>query len=136
MRAVLVDAGPLVALLHDDDVHHSDCVEAIGRIEGTLITVWPVLAEAMHLLAFSESAQDKLLDMVEAQVVEIAALGIADVPRMRELMRKYHDRPMDLADAALVRLAEREGIREILTIDRTDFGVYRLHGRQRFTIVP
>jgi predicted nucleic acid-binding protein len=55
---------------------------------------------------------------------------------MRELMRKYANRPMDLADAALLRVAEREGIRKIFTVDRRDFSVYRLHERTRLTILP
>jgi hypothetical protein len=55
---------------------------------------------------------------------------------MRELMRKYANRPMDLADAALVRVAEREGLRRIFTVDRRDFTVYRMRGGSRFTIIP
>jgi predicted nucleic acid-binding protein len=51
-------------------------------------------------------------------------------------MRKYANRPMDLADAALLRVAEREGIRKIFTVDRKDFAVYRLHGRIRPTLFP
>jgi len=39
-----------------------------------------------------------------------ADLGPDDCPRMRELMWKYRDLPMDLADAALVRIAERDGL--------------------------
>ncbi len=59
-----------------------------------------------------------------------------DVPRIRELMKKYANRPMDLADAALLRVAEREGIRKIFTVDRRDFSVYRLHGRTRPALLP
>ena len=55
---------------------------------------------------------------------------------MRELMRKYANVPMDLADAALVRVAEREGIRKIFTVNQRDFSVYRLHGRIRPTLIP
>jgi hypothetical protein len=51
-------------------------------------------------------------------------------------MRKYSDRPMDLADAALLRVAEREGFRKIFTVDRRDFAVYRLRGRTRLTLIP
>jgi hypothetical protein len=43
---------------------------------------------------------------------------------------------MDFADAALVRAAEREGLRGIFTVDRRDFAVYRLHGRSPFTTIP
>src|SRR3984893_8896984 len=59
------------------------------------------------------------------------AAALMDVPRMRELMGKYADRPVDLADAALIRVAEREGIRKIFNVDREDFTVFRLHGRVR-----
>ena len=55
---------------------------------------------------------------------------------MRELMKKYRDLPMDLADAALVRVAEREKVRVVFTIDRKDFGVYRPHRLGRFTLLP
>jgi hypothetical protein len=62
-----------------------------------LVTVWPVLAEAMYLLRGYLPAQEALWEMIEAGAVEILPLGIDDVPRMKELMRKYRDLPMDLA---------------------------------------
>jgi predicted nucleic acid-binding protein len=52
------------------------------------------------------------------------------------MMRKYADRPMDFADATLVRLAEREGLSTIFTIDHDDFETYRIDGRRRFRILP
>ena len=55
---------------------------------------------------------------------------------MRELMYKYRNRPMDLADAALVRVAERDQIDEIFTVDRADFEVYRIRGKKRFRLLP
>jgi uncharacterized protein len=55
---------------------------------------------------------------------------------MHELMKKYHDLPMDLADAALVRVAEREMIRRVFTLDRRDFTLYRPIGIGRFNILP
>lgn len=55
---------------------------------------------------------------------------------MRALMKKYRDLPMDLADAALVRVAEREGIRRVFTLDRRDFSVYRPLRTGRLEIVP
>jgi predicted nucleic acid-binding protein len=63
-------------------------------------------------------------------------LGLGDLPRIRELLRKYVDRPMDLADAALIRIAERESIRKIFTVDKRDFSAHRIHGRIRPSIVP
>jgi hypothetical protein len=81
-------------------------------------------------------AQDGLWEMIETGAVEILPLGVEDVPRMRELMRKYRDLPMDLADAALVRVAERERQRRIFTIDRRDFQIYRPARIGRFAIIP
>ena len=135
MRGVLVDAGPLVALLDRSDRHHTACVEASQLLRPPLISVWPAVTEAMYLLG-SPEAQDAVWEMLETQTVALASLDAADFARMRELMQKYRDRPMDLADAALVRVAEREKLRTIFTIDRRDFEVYRPSRSWRFSIVP
>ena len=99
-------------------------------------TVWPILTEAMYLLSFSWDAQNALWEMIQAGAIEILPLGTDDVARMRELMRKYHDLPMDLADAALVRVAERERLRRIFTLDRRDFQIYRPSRMGRFAVLP
>ena len=132
---ILVDAGPLVALLDADDQHHAACVAALKSLREPLATVWPAFTEAMYLLADLSAAQEALWEMLERGVIHLLLLDSADAPRMRELMRKYANGPMDLADAALLRVAEREGIRKIFTVDRLDFSVYRLHGRTRLTLI-
>jgi predicted nucleic acid-binding protein len=133
---ILVDAGPLIALIHEDDNEHERCRDALATMDEPLGTVWPAVAEAMHLLSFSSRAQEALWDMIEIGAVEIMPIGIDDVPRMKELMRKYRDLPMDLADAALVRVAERERLRRIFTLDRRDFQIYKPFRIGRFTIFP
>ena len=133
---ILVDAGPLVALVDADDQFHKKCVAALKALREPLVTVWPAVTEAMYLLSDLPKAQDALWEMVARGVLQLLPLDLADVSRIRELMGKYADRPMDLADAALVRVAEREGIRKIFTVDREDFSVYRLHGRVRPNIIP
>ena len=74
--------------------------------------------------------------LIERGAVRLLPLDEEDVPRIRELMEKYADLPMDLADAALVRVAERDGLRTVFTIDRRDFTVYRLKGGRRLAILP
>ncbi|HSK29624.1 MAG TPA: PIN domain-containing protein [Candidatus Limnocylindria bacterium] len=133
---ILVDAGPMIALIHEDDNEHRRCREAFAAMNESLGTVWPALAEAMHLLSFSWQAQEALWEMIEAGAVELLPLGADDFPRMKELMRKYRDLPMDLADAALVRVAERERLRRIFTLDRRDFQIYRPSRIGRFVILP
>ena len=136
MPSVLVDAGPLVALIDRGDSHHRECVEALDTLRDPLSTVWPAVAEAMYLLRVSADAQKALWDMINVVGVRFADLGLDDCPRMRELMWKYRDLPMDLADAALVRVAEREDLRRVFTIDRQDFEIYRPHRFGRFEIIP
>lgn len=134
---ILIDAGPLVALVDADDQHHVRCVEALKGIREPLGTVWPALTEAMYLLGDVPGAHDVLWEMfVGRGAVKLLTLGEDDMPRMRELMAKYADRPMDLADAALIRVAERDKIKVVFTVDRRDFGVYRFHGRGRITVIP
>ncbi len=136
MPAILVDAGPFVALVDRSDPHHHACRDALQSISDPLVTVWPAFTEAMYLLRVSWKAQDALWEMVEGEAVQILALDQADMPRIRELMRKYRDLPMDLADAALVRVAEREKLRRVFTVDRRDFELYRPARIGRFIIVP
>src|ERR1700722_14902909 len=113
---ILIDSGPLVALVDADDQYHSECSAALRTLHGQRMgTVWPVLTEAMHFLDDLFRAQDNVWEMVARGGVEILPLGPEDVPRIRELMKQYSDRPMDLADAALIRVAEREGIRHFFT---------------------
>ncbi len=133
---VLVDAGPLVALIHADDREHGRCKKVLDSLHDSMGTVWPALTEAMYLLSFSSRAQDALWELIEMQAVQILSLDAGDIPRMRELMRKYRDLPMDLADAALVRVAEREKLRRVFTLDRRDFGVYRPARIGRFSVMP
>ncbi len=135
MRNVLVDAGALIALLDRDDAHHGRCVEALKRIRQPLATVWPTVTEAMRLLAEVPRAPEALLDLLSDGAVHLLHLDAADAPRLKELMQKYRDRPMDFADAALVCVAEREDLNTILTFD-ADFAIYRLPPRARFKILP
>ena len=136
MPAVLVDTGPLVALLDRSDPYHLTCQETLGSLNDSLVTVWPVMTEAMYMLRSYWQAQDALWEMIDTGAVEILVLGKDDVARMRELMRKYRDLPMDLADAALVRVAERERLRRIFTLDRRDFQIYRPSRIGRFAVLP
>jgi hypothetical protein len=133
---ILVDTGPLVALVDSDDQHHTACVAALKRVQEPLATIWPAITEAMYLLSDLPRAQEAVWEMLALGTVQLLPLELADIARIRQLMRKYADRPMDMADAALLRVAERENIRKVFTVDRKDFAVYRLHGRVRPVVIP
>jgi predicted nucleic acid-binding protein len=136
VAAVLVDAGPLVGLVDRADADHEACVASLKRLSGPLVTVWPAFTEAMYLLRGSWQGQKALWSRLETDALALAPLDEADAPRMRELMEQYRDLPMDLADAALVRVAERESLTQIFTLDRKHFSIYRPGRRRRFSIVP
>jgi predicted nucleic acid-binding protein len=136
MPIVLVDAGPLVALIDRSDFSHQRCVDALATLRDPLGTVWPAFTEAMYLVRSSARAQRALWDVINSVGIRFLQIGLDDCPRMRELMWQYRDLPMDLADAALVRVAEREDLRRIFTVDRRDFEIYRPHRFGRFQILP
>ena len=133
---ILVDAGPLVALADASDAHHEACLGTLGRITEPMGTVWPALTEAVYLVQKWPRAQMEILDLVQSGALRVLPLGREDMARMRALMTKYRDLPMDLADAALVRAAERERISTVFTVDRRHFSLYRPLGIGRFRIVP
>ena len=135
MAAVLVDAGAFIALLDLADEHHQQVTAALASIGEPLVTVWPAVSEAMHFLGRTPRAQAALFDLIDDGSVSIAELGQADLRRMKALMSKYRDLPMDFADAALVRVAERDRLTRVLTFDR-HFDVYSLPGRARFVVLP
>lgn len=135
MRAVLVDTGPLVALLKRDDAEHEVIVAALKEIKEPLFSVGPVIVEAMYLLG-SWQSQKALWELLESGEIRLFHLDEGDYPGLRLLMEKYRDLPMDLADAALVHVAQREDIRKVLTLDHRDFRVYRLPYKRALTLLP
>lgn len=136
IHGMLVDAGPLAAMLNRRDRDHTACVSVLKLMQKPLLSTWMPVTEAMHLLGFSATAQSALLDMIERGALKILEIGVDDLPEIRTLMNKYRDQPMDFADATLVHVARREALHDVFTLDRRDFGVYRLKQNRSFTILP
>lgn len=133
----LTDAGPLIAIIDADEADHAACVDALDQLTIPLVTTWPAFTEAMYLLARAGGirGQQALWRLVRTDLLVVADLSPSAVDRSARLMDQYADRPMDLADATLVALAEERGDRRIFTLD-ADFQIYRFRGRQRFETVP
>lgn len=132
-----MDTGPLKAILDRNEPSHYPCVDALKELSGPLLTTWPVFTEAMHLLrpAGGWRAQEKLWEMRQRNLLAVVDLPTSGVERARNLMAKYSDVPMSLADATLVTLAEMRNIRRVFTLD-SDFRVYRFRGRSAFQLIP
>src|SRR5262245_5871069 len=118
---VLVDTGAFVALFDRRDRHHARVAAAWRSLRSPVETIWPVLTEAFHLLDFSSDAVEAMFDLVETGAMRLLPLSAEDVPRIRQLMARYSSVPMDLTDACLVRIAERERIKTVFTVDRRGF---------------
>jgi uncharacterized protein len=132
----LIDTGAILAFLDQEDRWHGRCVQALSSLRLPLATSAAVLAELFHLLRNYPRQKAMAWSFVRSASVTVLAIDDADLPSLDALMRRYADRPMDFADATLVRLAERERLSTIFTIDHGDFETYRIEGRRRFRIVP
>ena len=136
MKSLLLDTGPLVALLDRSDGAHGSCVEALRSVSGRMLTTEPVVTESLWLLDHSLAAQKACVELLLAADVKIIGQTSDTLKRAIVLMEKYHNVPMDYADATLVVLAENEGVADIFTLDKRGFEVYRFNGKHRFSIVP
>jgi predicted nucleic acid-binding protein len=123
---ILVDTGPLVALFDPADNWHEPCVARLRELREPLYTTIPVLTEAFHLLSPASLGAQKLMDFVAQRGLTVWFLADAHLDRAFELMSRYADCAMDLADASLVVAAEQLGTRKIFSIDRRDFATYRV----------
>jgi predicted nucleic acid-binding protein len=121
---VLVDTGPIVAYLHRGDAWHKAAVRFFRSWRGDLLTTWPVVTEAAYL---SEGPKARLAIIQWLQRnLQAVPQDAGDASHIERYYRKYADQDPDLADLSLLALAERTGVRDILTVDARDFAVYRL----------
>ena len=133
---VLVDSGPIVAILSESDEHHQACVGELRRIRGPLLTCWPVVTEAAWLLRAYPLAIARLLSSFHGAPFELVPLDEADLSGVAAILARYKGLGIQLADASLVHLANREGIETMFTLDRRDFGVLRLNRGRKLHLIP
>jgi len=128
-RPIAVDSGPLVALFDPSDFHHERAKDFFASpLRGFVTTA--VIAEVTHLLDFRKDTPVNFLRWLKLGALDVEDVTI-DLDRIIQLMAKYADTPMDFADATIVAVSERLGIRDVATLD-SHFVVYRLHDRQIF----
>jgi predicted nucleic acid-binding protein len=127
-RRVLIDTGPLVAYLNRRDQHHAWAVRCWSGLYDPLWTCEAVLSEAIFLLHDSDASVDPVLRLFERGIVRLDFNCRDQQADVFRLLRKYADRPMSLADACLVRMAELFDDSQVFTTD-DDFKIYRRRGR-------
>lgn len=131
---IVVDAGPLVALLDATEREHRRIAQAVKGLPGPFVTAEPALAEACFLLRHVKDGPLTVLRLVRDGLVRVGLAVEPEAVALEALMTKYADVPMSLADACLVRLAELNASARVLTFD-SDFHVYRRHRNRRIELV-
>lgn len=132
MERLIADAGFLIAVTRRSDPGHPGAVAFSRRFSGQLVTTSAVIVEACHF--FTPAARINLLNSVGPRLAVIE-VPVPSYPDLAATIGKYSDREIDFADASLVWLAERSGLRQILTVDVSDFSTFRLGNGKRFELV-
>jgi predicted nucleic acid-binding protein len=134
VKPVLLDTGVIVALLDRSEKYHHACAAAIRDLDAPLITCEAVLAESCYLLRNLPGAPETVLDNVGAGIFQVPFQLSREATAVKQVLRKYRDRRIDLADACLICLADEFGTADILTLDK-DFEVYRWSRRKPFRLL-
>lgn len=133
---MLIDTGPIVAILSGADAHHEACVEQFRELRSPLLTCWPVITEVSWLLREYPRVIEKFLASFNGRPFQLAVMGDSDLSGIAAILVKYKSLGIQLADASLLHLANREGIDTIFTLDRRDFTVLRLASGKRLRVIP
>lgn len=133
MGRVLVDSGFLVALGRRSDRRHAAAVSYLRRSDEQLVTVGAVIVEACFFL--NARAKRELLRWIAEGGIQVAEVPASNYDDLGATIDRYPSRDIDLADAALVWLADQTGLRRILTLDAVDFSLFRLKGGKGFDLV-
>jgi uncharacterized protein len=126
---VILDTGPLVAFLNRRDTHHRWAREIFETVAVPARTCESVISEACFRLRAVNGGPQSVLELVRDGLVSVAFHLSQEVPRIEQLMRKYADVPISLADGCLVRMSEQDLRATVLTVD-SDFHRYRRNGRE------
>jgi len=135
VKPVLLDTGVIVALLDRSERRHGACAAAVQQVEAPLITCEAVIAESCYLLRSLAGASEAVLENVAAGIFQIPFELSREAAGVRQILRKYRDRQIDLADACLILLADEFETADILTLDG-DFAAYQWGRNRAFRMLP
>jgi predicted nucleic acid-binding protein len=134
LETLLVDTGPLVALLDKKDEWHEWAVETFNTLRPPLLTCEAVITEAWHLLEGFPNARLSLSHFHVAGALRINFIFEKQMALVYNLLAKYSDVPMDFADACLVRMSELSENVRVWTLDR-DFHFYHRHRTEQIPLL-
>lgn len=130
---VLLDTGPLVALINRREQFHPWVRQEWAKIQPPLLTCESVITEAYFLLKNVYGGEAAIITLLRSRVIQIPFRLENNLEAVDELMIRYQSVPMSLADACLVRMTELYSS-ELLTLD-SDFTIYRKNRNQEIAII-
>jgi predicted nucleic acid-binding protein len=133
---VLMDTGPIVALLHRQDAHHVRCREQAAQLAGPVFTCWPVITEAAWLLRSLPGSLPRLLEVLADRDIACLHLESSAIPWLGKVATQFQDLSPQLADLSLLYLAEHHRVQYVFTLDRRDFSVYRTMSGDSLQLLP
>ena len=135
---ILLDTSGLLAALDESQRHHDECKDLLAEASPPLLLSPFVLAELDYLLMrhIGGRAQAALLEGVARGAYQLEAFDAADIARAKEVVDRYADLEIGVADASIVVLAERHGTSDVLTLDQRHFRAMRIDRRRRFKVLP
>ncbi len=133
----LIDANAMVNLIDRNQPRSAEFRTAFDGLRPPRATTWPAFTEAMYLLLGIGGwpLGRRLWDYILLDAIRFHFPDETETRRIVDLMEKYKDRPMDLADASLVAAAETRNDPRILTQD-SDFYIYRFQEARAFEVIP
>lgn len=134
MRQVLLDTGPLVALIDKRDQYHAWATTTVATLAAPFLTCESVISEACFLLSRVTNGKNAVVGMVKAGHLKISFDLESEIDRVGELLIRYQSVPMSLADACLVRMSEHFSESTVLTLDN-DFTIYRRNTNQTIPVI-
>lgn len=135
---LVCDTSVVYAALDKEDSAHRQCARALRETREAIVLPSPVVVETdwLSMARGKSGALDALLGSIEDGTVLVAQLDLEDYSRIRALMTRYSDLPLDLVDASVVAVAERLEETTIATLDHRHFSVVRPLHAEAFTLVP
>jgi predicted nucleic acid-binding protein len=133
-KKVLLDTGPLVAVIDRRDRNHQWATREWENIEEPLLTCEPVITEACFLVRNVYGAKASIISLINKGVIEIAFNLNEEAEIIEQLINRYQSVPMSLADACLVRMAELFNNSSLLTLD-SDFRIYRKNRNEPLDLI-
>jgi hypothetical protein len=129
MQKTIIDSGPLIALFDKNDKYHTVVMAFFKDFRGEFVTSWAVVTEVTHMLDFNLQVQIDFLKWVEMGALSLYNIEQNELREIIRMMSRYTNVPMDLADSSLMYIAQKEGIKNIVSID-SDFDIYRTIKKQ------